>query len=404
MTKKSSQRSTRPKKKQDPALKLQRDSLNMLRDELIGLHLLSLDVMTDRGILPPLYSGEFLEEAREVIPLWGYGEKGDAVPSLGMVLMRLSDDIEPEPDLQELRGDLELSNDLPATDVLDILSGGDRHKIGGVEGVEDLKLFMVLGGDQLRPAPGYEKEEMLDFIGQRKPYALFLNIPTTGEGDNLTYQWDNFEGMRADVVYAETSELLEAAVWDYRLRLALEFECREIEAEGGVPGDELVAVNERDLVGLYDLMVMGVTRFYGTTSPLRAQQEKLDVLREENGDLIVKTPLLPALEPVSVLAEERARIEADDDQVMLHIQADSSSMQTIWPHIRPHRYFCIRVRHGIIRLVGGRAQPGGYADAPVFEWLTAETLPELYRLAHLFALREFLLLSRAIDQDRIHVE
>src|SRR4051794_35324255 len=113
----------------DPERQLQRKLYEDLRGELRDLHELSLLVISDQGVLPPLYGGEHLGEDREVIPLWGGTEEG---PELGAVLLRVCDGIEPNLELQALREELELSNTLPLSEFFEMMVTSDGQPI--VEG------------------------------------------------------------------------------------------------------------------------------------------------------------------------------------------------------------------------------------------------------------------------------
>src|SRR5205809_8142608 len=83
--------------------KTQRETLDVLRLELADLHQISLVVMADAGILPPLYGGEHLGADREVIALWG-GD--DEEPELGALLLRVTPGVEPNLDLEAMRDEL----------------------------------------------------------------------------------------------------------------------------------------------------------------------------------------------------------------------------------------------------------------------------------------------------------
>ncbi len=388
-------RSTSRRTQLTPAEKAQRASFRMLRDELIDLHLLSVEYLYLRGVLPPIYGGEHLGDLREAIPLWGYNDENDT-PALSIMLMRLVPEAEPNADLRQLREVLDLENDWPVSELMETLFGARGKQIGGLDRVASWSVFLVLAGDQLQPAPGYDRGEMLDHIAQMRPYAIFPFVPISVEGEEPVYHWDDIESLRAEVVYAESPEMLEAAVWDYRLQLALNNEAQEIITGGQAPEDELVALTVSDLVGMYELMAMGVSRFYGTTSPLRAQQEKYDVLREENGDLLVRAPVKAEIEPVFVLAESRKELDGSAGQVILHIDGSRKPLDTLWPQIRASRFFCLRMRQGMVDSRKWRLR--GYAPAPYFEWLMADEMRQLHRLAHLFSLYEFLSLCGVVKR------
>ncbi len=376
--------------------KTQRETLDVLRSELTDLHHISLVAMADQGILPPLYGGEHLGEDREVIALWG-AEDDD--PELGALLLRVLPGVEPNADLEDMRDELGLSNDWPISELLDTLSTPDGHSlVEGADEINQLSMLIVLLDTQVSPAPGYEYEAMMEAIADMQPHAVFPIIPVSGEGDDLSYDWDNLEGFRAEVVYAETPELLEAAVWEYRLNHALEAEIEDIEAEDLDPNEELPALNVAGLSALFELLVLKGLRLYGATSPVRARQQELDVLREENDDLIVKAPLKPEIEPIPLLAEDRRYVEGNAEGVILHLQGENLAQHNIWPRVRAHKLFCIRFHYGAYRRRrGGHLQVSGYRATPTMEWFMAETLPDLYRQVRLKGIYEMLLAARQVE-------
>lgn len=369
----------------------QRELLSSLEQEVLDLHEISLMIMADRGILPPLYGGVHLAEKREAIPLWGWSEGGDGLPDLGTMLLRVMPGVEHNAELDAMRTELGLANDWPVSELLEALNAAGGTAIDGAEVIKDLSMLMMLVGTQIHPAPGYNRTKMLEHIAAMRPYAVFLNVPTSVEADELVYHWEDLENFRAEVLYAESSELLEAAVWEYRLGLALADECKNIEAEGGNPAQELYATDVPGLAAVYDKLIMQSLRLYGTTSALRARQLEFDVIREESGDLVVQTPLKSQVEPISILAERRAEISAEANDVILRISGESALMRKIWPHARASALFCIRVRYGTFKASkDGRLDLNGYATEPVLEWVMADELPTLYRNIHLFILFEFL--------------
>ncbi len=380
----------------NPERKTQREALDILRQELSDLHQVSLVVMSDRGILPPLYGGEHLGENREAIPLWGMDEDD---PELGALLLRVMPGAEPNADLKAMREELGLSNDWPISELLDTLALPDgRSLVEGAEEISKLSMLFVLLDVQINAAPGYDRATMMEFIAATQPYAVFPIIPVSGEGDDLTYDWDSLEGFRAEVVYAETPEMLEAAVWEYRLNLALQEEIGQIKTDGFDPHEELLALDAAGLSALFELLALKGLRLYGVTSPVRARQQELDILREENDDLVVRAPLKPDNEPIPLLATDRLYIEGNDDGVILHLAGESSSFQKIWAQIRVHKFFCVRLRRGIYRrLASGKLKVSGFSARPTMEWFTAETLPDLYRRVRLRAIYEMLTTAQLVE-------
>jgi hypothetical protein len=381
------------------ARKLQREALETLREEVADLHEISLIVMADRGILPPLYGGEYLGDNREVIPLWGWTDEDGDDPHLGAVLLRVVPEVEPNDDLRFIRDELEMTNDYPIAELLDALAALEGTKsVMGAESLRELSMFIMLSGQQVSAASGYDYDDMIDHILDMKPFAVFLIVPTEGEGDNLTYRWDDLEKFRAEVIYAESPQMLETAIWEYRLKLAIDDEKQEIVAAGSEPRDELIALNVPELVGMYDLLVMNAYRLYGTTSALQNKQQELDILREENGDLVVKAPLKPEIEPIPALADARGELNGNDDGVILHLDAESPMMRRVWYRVRPSNLYAIRLRHGALSTdKEGRIVVSGFTSAPVMEWMLAETLPELYRTVHLATLYEMLTVLGEVD-------
>src|SRR5258706_14824038 len=84
----------------------QREMLGFLREEVQDLHNISVIEMGNTGVLPPFYAGRHMGEEREVLPLWAIGDVGDD-PELGALLLRVSPGVEPNPELEQLRNDLE---------------------------------------------------------------------------------------------------------------------------------------------------------------------------------------------------------------------------------------------------------------------------------------------------------
>lgn len=391
------QRNTQEKKEQ-------RETADRLCEEVGDLHELSLYVMYEMGILPPLYAGEYLGENREAIALWGVNEES---PEIGAMFVRIMPDIEPNEDLQMERENLGLYNDWPIAELLNGLKDADgKPLIEGAENLRDMQIMFALLGNQIQPAPGYDREGMIDAVASLLPYAVFIHIPVTTEKgdssdedtDDIVYDWDDLEHYRAEILYAESPQLLETAIWEYRLNLALASEQADVVAEGLDPEEELMVTNADELGAMWDMLVMRTIRIYGSTSAIRAKQLELDVLREENGDLIVKTPLKPEIEPITMLAGTRSLIEAaDNNNILIRLEADSPMMRHIWPQVRASAYYAIRLREGVF-VTGpkGNLRVNGYSDSVTMEWLMTDSLPDLYRHVRLFSLSELLTVGNFI--------
>jgi hypothetical protein len=397
----------RAKKKQtiSPEEREQRNALKNLRDELTDLGDISLMIMFEKGILPPLYGGDYLGEDHEVIPLWGYKAE-DSDPELGALLLRVMPGVEPDHDLEMTRDELGLENEWPLAELFDMLKlpGGSPAIEDGDE-LRNLSVLFVLMGEQVRPAPGYDRDTMITFMSEMRPFALFPIIPTTGKDDDLAYEWERLEDFRAEVVYADSPQLLEAAVWEYRLNCALAEEADWLKAEGKNPAEELMAQNTAELSALYNVLVLRSLHLYGTTSPIRARQVELDILREENGDLIVKAPLRPEVEPIPLLAEDRQDFEGSQGGVILHLIGDSPMMQQVWPRIRANRFFCLRLRYGaFVEGPDGGLEVKGFTPSPIFEWYVSDALPDLYRQVRLTSIYEMLASCDQIEGSTYQID
>ncbi len=380
-------------KRADSPRAIQREWIQELREEIGYLHELSLSLMAEQGILPPFYGGDFLEEDMETIVLWG--ELDNNEQEIGLLMLRVAEDVEPNRELRIARDDVDMVNDWPIADFFKQLqSMADAPSIEMGPELDSLLVTMILPGPQVQPAPGYDRKKMLEHMYEDLPYAVFLHIPVIkGEtGEDLDYDWGNLESFRAEVVFAETPDELETAVWKYRLELALKYEINDIKSEAINPDDVMMAVDVGGLTGVFDVMVMDAMRYYGSTSPIKARQQTLDVMRGEDGDLVVYAPLKAEVEPVPLLAEAREDFsEAAKDGILLKINSDSDVMKLIWPQVRPHPYFCFRVRHGMMKLgKSGQPRVDGYLPAPVIEWIVAESIPELYAKTLLYCLRQLL--------------
>ena len=380
--------------------KEQRETIDRLCNEIADLHEVSLYVMYEMGILPPLYAGEHLGENREAIALWGVNEES---PEIGAMFVRVMPNIEPNEDLQTEREDLGLFNDWPITELLNGLKDSDgKPLIEGAENLKDMQILFALLGNQIQPAPGYYRQGMIEAVARLLPYAVFIHIPVAieygeDEEEEVVYNWDDLEHYHAEIIYAESPQLLEVAVWEYRLNLALTSERADLVTEGLDPAEELLATTSDELGALWDMLVMRTVRVYGTTSAIRAKQLELDILREENGDLLIKTPLKRDAEPVAMLAETRLLIEANEDNILLRLEADSPMMRKIWPQVRANAFYAIRLREGVF-VTGkhGELKVNGYSDSLTMEWVMTDSLPDLYRQVRLFSLSELLSVGKFI--------
>ncbi len=166
-----------------------------------------------------------------------------------------------------------------------------------------------------------------------------------------------------------------------------------------------MAQDTAELAATYNLLVLRSLHLYGTTSPIRARQQELDILREENGDLIVRAPLRPEVEPIPLLAAHRKDIEGGEDGIILHLSGESPMMQQAWPRIRASRCYCLRLRHGAFSARrGGGLAVKGFAPSPIIEWYTSETLPDLYRQVRQASIYELLASCSMIEGSAYQIE
>jgi hypothetical protein len=351
----------------------QRSARRALRDELTELHQLSLEVMRERGVLPPLYGGRHLglQQEASIVGLDG-ARAGEAHRFLGLAL---------QPANAEPNADLALARDLV----------GYVGRTGSKYARTVPTLYVAR--DALSPLHG-EPDEVIEHMCQARPFAVFPVAKPDPERSHGLRAGRLPVNCRGIVLCAENPAMLEAAIWDYRLCLALEHECRIIADEGAVPAETLPALSVRDLVAHHDLLVVRALRLYGCTSPLRDQQSQLDVLRDDSGDLRAPLPLRPDVEPVELLANERRQRYANAG-TLVHLRAEGTPLAAFWPQIRASRYFCIRQMYAQIDPQGWRIT--GYRERPGFDWLLADDLARLYRLVHLYSLHECLAIAGLID-------
>ncbi|MCC7209263.1 MAG: hypothetical protein IT323_18265 [Anaerolineae bacterium] len=355
----------------------QRSARRALRDELAALHQLSLEVMHERGILPPLYGGAHLGPQSEcrVIGLDRDGSgPGEPQRFLGLAL---------QPANAEPNAELAIARDL--------LGYGGTGRTG--PHFARSKVTLYAAWEALSPLYG-SSDAMIEHVCQGRPVAVF---PLLGADlKRLAAVWAGRAPIpcRGLVLCAESPALLEAAVWDYRLCIALDRECQIIAEEGAVPAETLPAMSVPDLIAYHDLLVVRAMRLYGSTSPLYAQQAQLDILRDDAGDLRAPLPLKPDVEPVKLLFNERLRRYAHDG-TLLYLRAEGTPLATFWPQIRASRYFCIRSMYALIDSDDWRIT--GYRERPGLDWLLADDLDRLYRLVHLYSLHECLAVAGLID-------
>lgn len=372
---------------------MQQRGIRTLREEVDYLHTVSLMIMEDRGILPPFYGGDTLDEDdREILPLWGILPDDDE--QLGLVLLRLRPHAEPNRELRQARRMTGMSNSWSLERLLKALGSEDRPiPIEGGAEIRSTKIALALFGEQCVPAAGFTQDGLLDAFETGQPMAIFVHAPVIGDGEAAFYAWGDVEHFRAEVLYADSAEELEMAVWRYRMEMALSDERFACEVEGKVPADEMFVTDVPELAALFDLMVVDATRYYGVTSPIRERQAALDILRGFDGDLVVQAPVRAEVEPVRLLAEAREEMYADmpPGEVLIRLKADGAAMTQVWPQIRAHSHFCIRFRRGefIVTKKGGlRVQ--GMLDHPIIEWILADSQENMYAKVTLHCLRQLL--------------
>ncbi len=401
-----------PRKKKTPpptqqnsgyTLGAQQDAVKFLREEVDYLHTISLILMEERGILPPFYGGAWLDDAtREVLPLWVDGDS-EGADQLGLVLLRVRNQVEPNRDLRQARRLIGISNSWPVERLLQALgTDGQPIPIEGNDSLRHTRIALALFGEQCTPAPGYTYEGMMDAFADEIPMAIFVHVPVIGDGETFFYAWGDVEFYRAEVVYAETPEELEMAVWRYRLDTAMAVERFEVEVDGANPEAEMLAIDVASLTGVFDVMVMDSVRYYGVTSPVKEKQVALDVLRGLDGDLVVPWPLKPEAEPVKFLADMRVEMNenANKTEPLVRIGSDSDIMTQLWPQIRAKTHFCMRFRRARIGVnKSGQPRVQGYLDKPLIEWIQADSLDELYRRATLHSLRQLLMSTGRIKAN-----
>ncbi len=374
-------RAMRRQMMQERPLTLQQRWIALLRSEIGYLHRHSLDLMAERGILPPFYGGRWLgEEHCEVLTMWRVLAEG--ADELGLLLIRPRAGIETNRALRLARSATRLANTWPLAKILQALGPeGMGLPIEGGAALRQTKIALALFGEQCVPAPGFSADEIHAAFEQEKPFAVFIHIPVEGNGETFRLAWNDVQHFRAEVVYGETPEDLEIAVWRYRLDLALREEREE---------PPMLAPNAAGLAGVFDLMVMDATRFYGLTTAVQDRQHQLDILRGLDGDLVVGAPLKAEVEPVTLLAEMRAdHIAGDGD--LLRIDAESALMTDMWPQIRAHSHYCLRLSHAKFEPTRtGQPRIRGYRDVPLLDWIVADSLPELYERTTLHSLRQML--------------
>lgn len=389
----------------------QREWLRLLREEVDYLDDLSVIVMSERGILPPFYGGTDFADQTEAIPLWGIDEHGEE--DLGLLFLRVVPEIEMADSLREARAEIALSNDLAISDVFASIQAIKPINIEGGADLADQMITLALSGSQIDPAPGQTLEQTRDHIQEGLPFAALLHIPVIGDPssdveDAVDYNWDELESYRIEILCADSLDDLEVAVWKYRLDLALTDELANTDSTSSNESEEANPpfLNAAELAAIFDLMVLDGMRYYGVTSPVRAKQSMLDILREDDDVLVVRPPLKPDVEPVRPLAEHRSELQESvqkylseniplmsptQDTVFLRIEPWSEQFRRVWTDARAHPYFALAVHKGVLKLSSnGKLTISGYSLLPTTDWIIADSLPELYERVTLFSLRRML--------------
>ncbi len=407
-TQPNSSKQPRKRKPQASERAVQREWLGLLRQEVDYLDELSVMIMAERGILPPFYGGAELADQNEVIPLWGVDERGEE--DLGLVFLRSLPDVEMTASLREARDELALTNDLAIADVFASIQSVKPINIEGGEALAGQMITLALSGIQIDPAPGQSLEQTLDHIREGQLFAAFVHIPVKGDillkdGEAFDYDWDELENYRLEILCADSPDDLEMAVWKYRIDLALLDELADMD-EDEREETELLFLNAAELVGVFDVTVLDGMRYYGVTSPVRAKQTTLDILREDDDTLVVRPPLKPEVEPVKALADHRLEIQdaiqrflsmpsrgalANQDSTLLRIDAWGERFRQTWTDVRAHPYFALEVYTGLLKSSpSGKLSVSGYAPLPTIDWVVADSLPELYDRVTLLSLRRML--------------
>jgi len=98
------------------------------------------------------------------------------------------------------------------------------------------------------------------------------------------------------------------------------------------------------------------------------------------------------------LAEMRADLVGNADGIILQLDTEAPPAEQIWPQIRVHPYFCLRIREGVFTMRGGQPRIDGFSENNLLEWIVADSLLDMYRLVTLQSLRQFLVVI-----GRIHI-
>ena len=409
----------RRQSRQSAARTEQREWLRLLRDEVDYLDDLSVIVMSERGILPPFYGGVDFADQTEAIPLWGIDENGEE--DLGLLFLRVVPEIEMAASLRAARAEISLSNDLAISDVFASIQAIKPINIEGGEDLADQMITLALSGSQIDPAPGQTLGQTRNHVQEGLPFAAFLHIPVVGDPssndeDAFDYNWDELENYRIEILCADSPDDLEVAVWKYRLDLALSDELVNTDSTPSDDSEDTLPpfLNAAELVAIFDLMVLDGVRFYGVTSPVRAKQAALDILREEDDVLVVRPPIKPEVEPVRPLAEHRIELQEGvqkilseelplmsptQDTPILRIEPWSEQFRRVWTDVRAHPYFALLIHKASLKLSSsGKLLISGYSSAPSIEWIIADSLPALYEQVTLFSLQRMLAVFGYVPQ------
>jgi hypothetical protein len=384
------------------AQKTQRSWVNGVKKELKSLHETSLVLMKQHGVLPPFYGNIGHDGAySEILPIWNI--KDNTPDELALLLFRASlvDDINPE--LEDARLEVKFKDTWEMSDLLTLLNQYDSDVV--VEGKIDTdwdRFAFVLPTKRLMPAPGYDLKNILQAIVHHKPYAVFLHFPITGDGDTFDCAWQDWRHVYGHILYGKDQANLEAAVWRYRINLAVYLLDKQQEAATHMKAHFNPRINLSDFAAGFDHYALRAYRVYGTTSPLREKQLELDILREDT-DLVIPLPLKLGIEPLESLEQNRAasamRLKEASDlapTTLFRFPIEKIFSMEAWTQIRSHKYYCLRPY--IARLQYNRQWEtrlmGYYTDRITISWVYANTLDELFNLVDLLAIQELLTITR----------
>jgi len=255
----------------------------------------------------------------------------------------------------------------------------------------------------LRAAPGFALEECLRHVASDKPFAVFPVLPGLAAGDA---DWQEVGGI---LLYADSPQLLEAAVWEFRANGVLasdEFDDGEETSGYRWPDGQPWTLG--DLAAEFCFMALCEITLYGATAPAGdcgSGAPVLDVVRSQDSIPTLRcfAPLRRSVEPNRFGAEEvRGLIEQLAGEGELLLQLSPESIADVWPRVRSARFYALRLRQGIIgEAADGQPVLAGGQEDPIIEWMWADTLEELYRLVRLGRIYECLALTGTISASAI---